>query len=101
MACFVAYVSIQPKPKKGLEESSKDGLRHIATEVSIQPKPKKGLEENRTDRCQSKRSCFNPAEAEEGFRSGRVTEMEFKKIVSIQPKPKKGLEVNEIIAPHA
>ena len=38
--------------------------------VSIQPKPKKGLEDNFPSGWGDSDSGFNPAEAEEGFRSG-------------------------------
>ena len=37
-------VSIQPKPKKGLEGSIEITYNPSNREVSIQPKPKKGLE---------------------------------------------------------
>ena len=37
-------VSIQPKPKKGLEAKRKKVEDKMDMQVSIQPKPKKGLE---------------------------------------------------------
>ena len=62
-------------------------------DVSIQPKPKKGLEEARFEAHEYPLSCFNPAEAEEGFRRKlRIAIRLSSKRVSIQPKPKKGLE---------
>ena len=62
-------VSIQPKPKKGLEVYYSGQYVSIRIKVSIQPKPKKGLEAlgSLIEIIQS--YCFNPAEAEEGFRS--------------------------------
>ena len=36
---------------------------------------------------------FNPAEAEDGFRSQNRNDLTYNCIVSIQPKPKTGLEV--------
>ena len=62
-------VSIQPKPKTGLEvvRTVANALRVI---VSIQPKPKTGLEVGRQRRGDARMP------------------------VSIQPKPKTGLEVN-------
>ena len=61
-------VSIQPKPKKGLEALAVIRLLKTLYQVSIQPKPKKGLEDDDAD-----------------FKRGAT-------VVSIQPKPKKGLE---------
>ena len=66
---FIIRVSIQPKPKTGLEEEDNEALTKLYERVSIQPKPKTGLEVQMfKDRC-SKTVCFNPAEAEDGFRS--------------------------------
>ena len=61
--------------------------------VSIQPKPKKGLEAEDLLCGEKNGMGFNPAEAEEGFRRGNGSGIKcFNKSVSIQPKPKKGLE---------
>ena len=84
-------VSIQPKPKNGLEEvpwvcaechicfnpaEAEEWFRSINSDliwgwyrpVSIQPKPKNGLEEGMEFKLLGQRKCFNPAEAEEWFR---------------------------------
>ena len=61
-------VSIQPKPKKGLEEEPTEIILDSKKVVSIQPKPKKGLEVVFNLIFNSLIKRFNPAEAEEGFR---------------------------------
>ncbi len=63
-------VSIQPKPKIGLEEHLICGQHRTGMDISIQPKPKMGLvvEKRQTSISKPFRICFNPAEAEEGFR---------------------------------
>ena len=61
-------VSIQPKPKNGLREKIHSG--YIATSlVSIQPKPKNGLRDIKIQIKKQAFDCFNPAEAEEWFKS--------------------------------
>ena len=60
-------VSIQPKPKTGLEESPLSS-KAKKVQVSIQPKPKTGLEEEAKEREKLRKIRFNPAEAEDGFR---------------------------------
>ena len=66
---FSRLVSIQPKPKKGLKEEPPKHCIFILATVSIQPKPKKGLKgDNKTGFC-FVALRFNPAEAEEGFKS--------------------------------
>ena len=65
--------------------------------VSIQPKPKNGLEVYNESAVTYSNGSFNPAEAEEWFR--RQTLKNRKHIpdwVSIQPKPKNGLEGMDI-----
>ena len=66
--------------------------RFIRLIVSIQPKPKTGLEAIKMDNKLLALAGFNPAEAEDGFRSIKhdIVVNTFK--VSIQPKPKTGLE---------
>ena len=84
-------VSIQPKPKKGLVETL-IYVVDIKGGVSIQPKPKKGLVVKLLSLQHLCPSCFNPAEAEEGFsRLYNRSYAYFNDEVSIQPKPKKGL----------
>ena len=62
--------------------------------VSIQPKPKTGLEVVATLARTYSTRRFNPAEAEDGFRSNSLFITLFiTEPVSIQPKPKTGLEV--------
>ena len=61
--------------------------------VSIQPKPKTGLEATLKNSQYWLIDCFNPAEAEDGFRRNFEKYSDFKLFVSIQPKPKTGLEV--------
>ena len=88
-------VSIQPKPKTGLEDfflkndkrssnsfnpaEAEDGFRRNLSAnrkkywaVSIQPKPKTGLEVKFLGGCHYCFSCFNPAEAEDGFRRLKI-----------------------------
>ena len=66
---FTTKVSIQPKPKKGLEASGEPVI-FLSADVSIQPKPKKGLEDYYLNILPMYHNqSFNPAEAEEGFRS--------------------------------
>ena len=62
-------VSIQPKPKTGLEVCIVTFVAILDVIVSIQPKPKTGLEERKETYTKNKTNCFNPAEAEDGFRS--------------------------------
>ena len=62
-------VSIQPKPKKGLKASHEKMVLN-SIYVSIQPKPKKGLKDtSQISNDNLKLWSFNPAEAEEGFKS--------------------------------
>ena len=65
--------------------------------VSIQPKPKKGLEVLLNNFFYLPPFfSFNPAEAEEGFRRKSWQKLLLiQKEVSIQPKPKKGLEAKK------
>ena len=63
-------VSIQPKPKKGLVVFCVCVWTSFGQVVSIQPKPKKGLVGAFIYILFYLTSCFNPAEAEEGFSSG-------------------------------
>ena len=65
---LIKTVSIQPKPKTGLEAEVFLVPFKIAT-VSIQPKPKTGLEVTQLRSKVYKMHRFNPAEAEDGFRS--------------------------------
>ena len=85
-------VSIQPKPKTGLE-AAEANVGDDAKIVSIQPKPKTGLEVFYPALLDWKISSFNPAEAEDGFRSLYNIKIAQHDVVSIQPKPKTGLEV--------
>ena len=64
---IVSTVSIQPKPKKGLVEEYYNSLSIADLIVSIQPKPKKGLVVKLVKKKLFATVCFNPAEAEEGF----------------------------------
>ena len=93
---FDYQVSIQPKPKTGLEDRYKVyGV--VQGFVSIQPKPKTGLEVLSRYVVAIDINCsFNPAEAEDGFRSICTTPTMFDMVVSIQPKPKTGLEVIDV-----
>ena len=61
-------VSIQPKPKTGLEGEIFVKLMCFNPVVSIQPKPKTGLEDKSDTNTTSFLVGFNPAEAEDGFR---------------------------------
>ena len=67
-------VSIQPKPKNGLEELPVAGGL-VKLMVSIQPKPKNGLEGIEESIVDVRWESFNPAEAEEWFR--RINTMSF------------------------
>ena len=61
--------------------------------VSIQPKPKKGLKVAIENPIGIMSKGFNPAEAEEGFKSvNHKNAIAAMFGVSIQPKPKKGLK---------
>ena len=60
-------VSIQPKPKTGLEDGNGQHPKETP-QVSIQPKPKTGLEEWQILGGNFRHISFNPAEAEDGFR---------------------------------
>ena len=53
-----------------------------------------GLEVGSTKTLSKIHLCFNPAEAEEGFRSSPLRVLGGCEHVSIQPKPKMGLEAN-------
>ena len=64
---FTEGVSIQPKPKTGLEDKVVPTTRWFRR-VSIQPKPKTGLEVNKLGAEALFVESFNPAEAEDGFR---------------------------------
>ena len=70
ISLFLKVVSIQPKPKNGLEAQMIAMPIEEFREVSIQPKPKNGLEVYISE---TPEGCpmqgFNPAEAEEWFRS--------------------------------
>ena len=69
-------------------------FRSWCTEVSIQPKPKDGLEAGVKKRWICYQNRFNSAEAEGWFRSFLLkTLKKMSSDVSIQPKPKDGLEV--------
>ena len=60
----------------------------------IQPKPNTGLEDVKQLKLWESGKCFNPAEAEYGFRSNSAQPtININGIVSIQPKPNTGLEV--------
>ena len=111
-------VSIQPKPKTGLEDTDKPRYK-LVLDCFNPAEAEDGFRRNQAKACRVATTCFNPAEAEDGFRSmagkfqirllvgfqssrsrRRVQKLynmmlvSLIQIVSIQPKPKTGLEVS-------
>ena len=88
------FVSIQPKPKNGLEEEF-EKTKAFLESVSIQPKPKNGLEvcDMITGEVIDEVVSIQP-KPKNGLEEAQMQATTLLSVVSIQPKPKNGLEAN-------